>query len=292
MGFRRSPPSRRMTPDEVLAVFASMLPDSSAAREAGQDPMIRFEMSVEEWQNALDLYADTAWSEWKWIGRTFNDYFRISVPDREWKAVLKPTRSSTLRQVCELIASRAEVNEIRPTAILGKPCLSAGAFLAVRDTLSRVGVDVADLRPSTPLGPLLKRHRDLFEQEMKKLAPGRLPQVVTKDHLLARMFHRLMGLGLLMLLAIPVGLALWAVAAFLPRPAPVLISLGTWLMFGLAGFVVIFLGAVGAYATKSLPPCEARLGKLETVRDLCFAVLGENDIKGCTREIEKKVQSP
>jgi len=289
MGFRRPPPSRRMTPDDVLAVLASTVSDVDTGDEAEQDPIIRFEMSVEDWQDAFFLYNDTAWNEWKWLGRTFNDYFRISVPDREWKAILKPTSSCTLRQVCELIASRAEVIEIRPTTILGKSCLSAGAFLAVRDTLSRVGVDVADLRPSTPLEPLLKRHGDLFEREMKKLAPGRLPSVAAKDHVLVRFFHGMMGLGWLMLLAVPVGLVMWTAAAYLPRLTAVFVPLAVFLTFGLGGAIVVVLAAIGAYATKSLQPSEARLGKLETIRDLCFAVLGENETKGSTSGIDKKV---
>jgi len=270
------PPSRRMTPEDVLAVLANPFLDTTSEDEAGPEPPIDFDTTVEQWQEAFYLYNDAVWSEWKWLGRVLNDYFRISIPDREWKPVLKPAGSSTLRQVCELIASRAEVTEIAPVTVLGRSCLPAGAFLAVRDVLSKAGVEVADLRPSSPLEPLLKRHGDVLEKEMHKLAPGRLPPVATNDHVLARIFRGMMALGWLMLLVVPIGLVFWLAAGFLPVLAPVLIPSGTVLTFGLAGAVLVLFGAMGSYATSSLPPGEARLGKLTTVRDLCLAIIRED----------------
>ena len=82
-----------------------------------------------------------------------------------------------MRDVCELIAKDSMRPAIEPLTILGKPCLPAGAFLAIRSLLHDAGADTDSIRPSTPLGDYTRHHLDVFLGPISRLAPNALPPV-------------------------------------------------------------------------------------------------------------------
>ncbi len=260
---------RQMTPEDVLEVFIHLQGMFGSTRP---EDVLRFDMSITQWQSELELYNDTCWNERKWLWRFVMDFFRVSIPYGTWKSVVKPEGKRTVRELCELIASKAMVEEIKPLSILGKPCLPAGAFLAVRNSLTDAGIDTTDLRPSTRLEPLLRKHGELFEREMRKLAPGKLPSLETKGHPLAIITQSMIGIGLLTLFAMIPGAF---VSEYFGLPGLNAVCLGS--------LVMIAIGVIGAYATGSLRPRQARLGELQTIRDVCCAILPENKEKPLRR---------
>jgi len=251
---------RRMTPEDVLGVFRDWQRRWSQYGHWNEDidDQVRFDMPLDEAILAIGLENDVTWSEDRWLWKTVQRLFRISIPRAQWKATLRPWRRHTLGELCELIASQATIEEIRPATVLGRPCLPAGAFFAVRSALASAGIDVTGVRPSTPLGPILKRHRDVFSTPLLTLAAGKLPMLSIKQALPITLGCASIFLGLLALvLAIPAG---WL-------DVPGLASVG------MAALAAILLGVLALTVGLLFPPREVKLGELKTFRDLCLALV-------------------
>ena len=260
MAFEDYSAKRNMTPEEVLAVFRELQELNPWADEERIDS----ETSVHDWQWVL--YDVAAWNECRRSWKAVNELFNIAIPYRRWKATVKPMKERTVLQMCELIASVALIEDIRPVSVFGKKCKTAGAFLAVRNTLAKVGIDVSELRPSSPLEPLLRKHHTAFEMEMLKFAPGKLPRVKIEDHRLVVAVNRIIIAGLLLF------------AASLPVSLLSIYFYGldvTLLPIVVLGVPLALCDAIFASATRSLQPRSAKLGDLHTVRDLCCAIVAD-----------------
>ncbi len=254
-------PRRPLRPDEVLAVFQDQYRWSS-------EGSCNFDTTVDDWQDELELLP------WRRLGRALNQQFQIQLSDKQWKAVFAPARSRTLRGVCELIASEATVPEMRAVTVLGRACRPAGAFLALREGLQRAGIDVTELRPSTPLAPLLRRHFAEVVSEVMKLAPGTLPPPSCKLTFADKVFAitvfwpfvvaLLMGiLGFIGLWCLPDG---W-------RGAAGYTAMVGWAVC-LVELIPLLLGSWVSPHTLVLPHT-FQLGELHNMRDLCYTMLGE-----------------
>lgn len=162
----------RVTPEFVLEVLRDEHRQLSQVDDCvDPDVELTFETTITEWRHACDLLP------WRPLGRAENKVWGMELPDKEWKRALTPGSTSTLRNVCELIASYATRPAVRPVMLFGKPCLAAGAFLAVRSMLERDGADVRKIAPSTALEPYLRAHLETFLGPISMLAPGALPAV-------------------------------------------------------------------------------------------------------------------
>ncbi len=239
--------TRRMTPDDVLRVLA----DSHRQQcqyDPGADPdaVISYDMTVAEWRSACNLF------QWRPLGRALDAEFGTSFPDEEWKRVLTPPKRRTLRDVCDLIAWQAVVPVVKPMKVSGKPCLSAGAFFAVRNLLRRAGADTSSIRPSTPLAQYLRDWAGAVLSELTKIAPGSLPPVKIGKPFYERSF-----------LLVLVGMLSTAFFSWLQWPLFVLVALGLWL----AGHLGLFVGA-------RIRPRRASFGALGTFGDLARAIAG------------------
>jgi hypothetical protein len=139
--------------------------------EAEPDVELSFETTVAEWRSACDLLP---W--WELAGALSVEW---GVPCRreEWKAVLKPAKRRTLRDVCTLLARYAKIPQARPVAVLGSRCDAAGMFLTVRSLLQEAGADMTKIAPSTPLDSYASRYCQVFLGPISRLAPGALPPV-------------------------------------------------------------------------------------------------------------------
>jgi hypothetical protein len=257
--FTDSPvPQRPMTPEEVLAFFAALDRELGGAGGDGSRVPIGFETTIADWRgDAPYLWNDLALSESRWLHKTLNAWFRTSATHAQWREALEPEETRTLRGLCEFIASQATVAAIRPVTVLGQPSLAAGAFLAVRSALARAGVKVGRLRPSTPLGPLLKRQWGEVFIELNKLAPGKLPKAQMRHAPIVRVFGwtGLVGLAMLLLCLVP-GIVNTAGVGIV--------------VAGLAMFVV---GTLGVVIAPSFAADRVELPGLHTVGDLCRALI-------------------
>jgi len=160
---------RGMTAEEVLDFFvADHRLQAGWDPEADPDAVLTFETTVAEWREACDLLA------WRALGRAANKQFQVDFDDKEWRRVLTPPGRRTLRDVCELIASRAIARRPQPVTVLGRRCGEAGAFFGVLRLLRDAGVPTAGIRPSTPIAEYTRRHENVFMEDIRRLAPGYL----------------------------------------------------------------------------------------------------------------------
>jgi hypothetical protein len=162
----------RATPEYVLAILNEHHQYSCQVNYDGDlDELFTFDTTVATWRFESDLLP------WRQLVEPFNRYWEVNCTEAEWSVVFTPPRKRTLRDVCEFIASRAVRPKVRPSAIMGGSCLPAGIFLTLRSRLRDVGVDVADLRPSTPLDEILRRHPFEVFDAATRLAPGTIEKV-------------------------------------------------------------------------------------------------------------------
>lgn len=121
------------------------------------------ETKIFEWRDAQDLLP------WQQLADFLNQEFRISITRSEWKRILTPDDKRTLGDVCDFLSTVAERNVITPVKRLGADCLSAAVFLTLKGNLKGKGVDVSELRPSTPIEPFLEKNFSPLVEEVTLL---------------------------------------------------------------------------------------------------------------------------
>jgi hypothetical protein len=215
---------------------------------------LTFDTWVDDWCSASDLPLGEK------LGSTLNARFDVEISREEWRATLEP-RTATLGSVCELLASRAEMPDIKPFSVCGTECLSAGAFLAVRTALEREGVPVEGLRPSAPIEPLARAHLGSFVTALGKIAPNALPapEVTYK-------FAQRMGVWLLM------GGVISLLAAALAA-TPKLAHLGISPTLAWLGLVSILVSFLMFYLVRADPFKTLSFSAVKTFRDLTQVVI-------------------
>jgi hypothetical protein len=164
--------------------------------------------------------------------------------------VLEPAERRTLRDLCEFIASGAMRPSIEPVRILGRACLPAGAFCAIRALLREAGVNVEAIGPSTSLDGYTRRHLWSFLGPISRLAPGVIP-VVRASKPWYDLSSNAFLLGLL------VSGAGWLFAA-----APLAI----------AGGILALISYAGTSITSLCPPSRVEFANLRTFGDLATAI--------------------
>ena len=252
-------PGRSLTVDKAMddtaatpAFVLEVLRDShrqQCAFDPEADPSVElsFETSVAEWRNACDLVGTRD------LGVALNEIWGIAIPPRAWEAALEPPRVRTLRDVSELIASQAQRALVKNAGYFGAASRAAGAYLAIRSLLVRVGADAAAIRPSAPIADAARRYPHVFLGPISRLAPGRLPTATVRTPLYS-----------LALTTFVVGLV---VALLFARRYPS-IALASALLagFGLAATWI---------AARFMKPAEVRFGAIVTFRDLAMTIAGE-----------------
>ncbi|GJM26636.1 MAG: hypothetical protein DHS20C16_30510 [Phycisphaerae bacterium] len=135
---------RSLTVEEV---FASLKQRHDLLIESEEiDPFkLTLETKIKDWFIFSEDFART----WVFNATLINDWFNIDVPLAEWKTVLRPSNNSTLADICSFVAGHARVTRIPEPCILGRPCRTAGAFLMIRELMSKAGVNTEELRPSS-----------------------------------------------------------------------------------------------------------------------------------------------
>jgi len=134
--------------------------------EADVSLILNFNTTVHDWREARDLMR------WRPLSRYLNAEFNLTVSEQQWKAVLTPARKRTLREVCELIAQYCTFTSVTPVRLLGNSCLSASVFITLKKYLARRGVQVDELKPSTPIAPYLDTDFSAMIEQIGILARG------------------------------------------------------------------------------------------------------------------------
>lgn len=161
-----------VTADEVLAILRDEHRQLCEFDfEADPSISLSHDSTIADWRNACDLVS------WKPLAKAMNSIWSVDIPTADWREVLEPPRTKRLRGVCELLARHAKLPRVRPAAIFGSSCASAGAFLTIRSYLADAGADVREIAPSTSLHEYTRRYSSVFVDRVPRLAPGALPPV-------------------------------------------------------------------------------------------------------------------
>jgi hypothetical protein len=171
----------RATAEEVLAVFQADYefnqewhPDSCC----WDDERLSFETTVRDWRRMNPLV------EWRSLGLALNRWFRVDFDEATWRQTLLPEKKRTLRDVCELLATKAWLPQVNMRPLLGAPCATGSTFLAMCELMRKQGLPTKGLRPSTPLAEYARRYPGSIFTALTSLAPGVLP--VPREHRYAR----------------------------------------------------------------------------------------------------------
>jgi hypothetical protein len=227
------------TPEYVLGVLADFY-----RHEAPYMPPLSFDTTVDEWE--LTMFFEG----WREIAHSMNGFWGINIPLEEWRKVLLPMDKHTVREICDLVAHSAKRPRLLPLPWLGRECMPASAFLAIRWLLHRAGCDVSNVAPSTRLSDFDGHYHMRLREEIVRLVPRMLPllQVGTPGVDIA------MCLSLLGAVAAVIGLGFSVILAILGA-ATALAS-------------VAFL----ALAVLGIVPMSVSFGDFRTFRDLAVAV--------------------
>jgi len=232
---------RPLTPDEVFAILFELL------RQSGHyDPAD---------SRILNLSPDSPTSEWLQsfnfgdlinAPAALNHHFNTDFDPAELQYFLQPSNNRRLNEFCVFIATRAQAAD---HFLFQGATSPADAFETVRSMLQRAGVNVADLRPDSPLASYLWQcDRDTLLR-IACLAPGTLPPVHTDRPLFT-------GFGLALMIAL--ATAAIAMALHLRRVRAV----------ALAAMVLSFLTLI----FTARVPSEVSFPGLTTFADLCNAL--------------------
>lgn len=237
-----------VTPDYVLSVLQDDHRQQCAFDpEADPYAQLSFASSIAEWRHACDLVSTDE------LGIALNEIWGIDVPADVWRVTLAPAGSRTLRDVCVLIASRAERTLLSPAGYLGGSCSAAGAFLAIRALLLRAGAPPSSIRPSAPIADAARTYPGLFLGRISRLSPGRLPTVAMR--------HPLYWAALVAFIVGLVGAAALS---------------GSYPTLSVAAALVAGIGWAGSwFAARVLRPADVRFGGIVTFRDLAETIAVE-----------------
>lgn len=137
---------------------------------------LTFDTTVLEWRDICDLLDTT--ELWKYL----NSYFRLSVDREIWLTQLEPEDEKTLGELCRFISIHADKDIIRPVSLFGSKCESAAIFKTFTSKLKDRGIDIAELRPSSKLEPLVQKYRSVVIEEINLLDPSVLPPIDYKTN--------------------------------------------------------------------------------------------------------------
>ncbi len=149
------------TSEEILAIFQEQYRlYLSLSDIRSPDFFIERQCTIMEWRDALDIYP------WYQFGAFLNAEFRIDVKLTVWKQVLTPSDDKTIGDLCDFLSTVAYKEIVAPVKRLGTDCLSAAVFFTLKKNLESRGVDVSQLKPSTPFEPFLRQNYEQLLMEI------------------------------------------------------------------------------------------------------------------------------
>lgn len=239
-------------PEQILAIFQDWQRLELGRTPSGKE-VFSFNTTVNEWLDSADFL------DWKIVSKSLNEFFAANLSKDEWRSAMKPEDKKTLRDICELIASRATLPVLNEAKLLGASCKTASAFLALRARLQLAGVDTTKLRPSARLDDFLRLHTQAMSNSIQKLAPGRMPKVKAKSNLAHRLF------------------AWTALACLVVLIASEIFAAHFW---SATSCLALILSFIGIAVCSHFPPARVQIEGLDTFADLSRLIAGEAEVKG------------
>ena len=188
-----------------------------------------------------------------------NSLFETTLTKHEWTAFLIGAKRKTVLDVCEFVAARAQIPVVTHRRILGKECLTAGAFDCVQELLKVEGVGTGDLAPSTALISLSSRPLARVIRVLTRVRPSMMDEVE--------------------IIWPPDGCYLLTGAFLLIATLPAALIAATWPMPFLSLPLIVFGAFVAVWHWSAVRqkqgPDAVTFKSLKTVADLCRLIAGE-----------------
>lgn len=247
-----------MTPGEVLEVFMAAHHVTAAFEEVEHYCPMSFDMTVADWRLEMD-YVDH-----NQLGMVFNDWFKTDFTLEQWSQVFHPEKEKTLRGVCELIASKGVKPKYHPVTILGSKCLPAGIFLSLRKYLRQSGLDVSNLRPSTPLSHYFdsRDHCSKFISALTRIHPR-----VFMDFRFDKTRDKLLNASILVF-------TLSLILTCIPLPATALVGFPHLILT----FSILMIFISRHFILHNKYPTYIGIKGIETFKDLSLAIMHYDDL--------------
>lgn len=137
---------RNYTPEEIAQIFKEenricCVLDFEACEYTERED----EITIRNWRDDSNLVP------WEKLYPFLNIEFNINLSWKEWMKAVMPEKEKTLWDLCVFISKHAKKEIIKPIRRFGKDCLGAAIFFTLKQNLSKRGVNVEGIRPSTPI---------------------------------------------------------------------------------------------------------------------------------------------
>jgi hypothetical protein len=137
---------------------------------------LSLETTIFEWREIGDLMnTDVLW-------KYLNEYFRLDKSKAEWMNILEPEDEKTLTDLCFFIACYAHKDVVNPIKLFGMECQKASLFRNLTYRLKERGINTSEIKPSSRMENLFKKHGAVITEEINLINPNVLPAIEYKNN--------------------------------------------------------------------------------------------------------------
>jgi hypothetical protein len=233
----------KYSPDEILQILNDFY-NCQSVFDPEVDPgeTLTFDTTISEWISICDLLGP------KELAKSYHNSFQLNTPSADLELILTQGENK-LRSFCNYLAEHAVKQSISPIIIMGRPCMSASIFKTLTANLQAKGVEAKNIRPSSKIAPLFRKHGPVLLEEVNKLAPGSLSNFKYSDNRIVK-----------------IGAAFYMFFFFTIIFVPVIWHFHWMLLIPLCiGVSLTFIG-------NKFSPAKEVIGGYDTVRDLILGM--------------------
>ena len=158
----------KYSPNEILQILNDFYNFQSVFDpEVSSGETLTFDITISEWVNICDLLESKA------LAKSYHESFQLNTPLVDLELILRQSEND-LRSFCNYLSEHAVKQSISPITIMGRPCITASIFKTLTANLQAKGVASKNIRPSSKIAPLFRKHGPVLLEEVSKLAPGSL----------------------------------------------------------------------------------------------------------------------
>lgn len=158
----------KYSPDEILQILNDFYNCQAVFDpEVASGETLTFDTTILEWRSICHLLKPKA------LAKSYYDSFQLKTQLADLELILTKSENS-LRIFCDYLSEHAIKQSISPIIIMGHSCMTASIFKTLTGNLQARGVESKNIRPSSKIAPLFKKHGGVLLEEVNKLAPGSL----------------------------------------------------------------------------------------------------------------------
>jgi hypothetical protein len=229
--------------DEILQILKDFYNCQSVFDpEVSSGEILNFETTISEWRSICDLVEPQK------LANYYYDLFQLKTQVNDLETILIENKNQ-LRVFCDYISEHAKKQRITPVVIMGQNCVTASIFKTLMHNLQKRGVESENIRPSSKLGPLFRKHGSVFLEEVNKLVPGSLSEFEYRDNWIVRAGIGIILLSFLSLVVVP---TVWHF---------------NWILL-----IPLSIGITLNYIGKRYSPAKESISGYDTIRDLILGM--------------------